>query len=328
VPHNWTGSLAAKGQALALEADQVQDAGQYMQAALQACQVDGQQYALPVLIDSVALIYNKALVPTLPASFEGLVSLAQELTDAQNDRWGLVLPLLSPYHVYPFIDGYGGYVFRCEGSACNLSDVGLNSEGAVRAVEYLSSLYRTKKLFPESLADRDVMEQEALRLFSEGKAAMLIDGSWALPEIRAHGIDYGVAPIPTLPGAQGPPRPFTVVQAVFASANTAHPGEAVDLLNYVAGPESALALYGALGKTPVRRDVLRSPDLRGDRTVQGWEEQVTIGVPLPGIAELDYVWTPWGRALDEAIPGLTPAQEALDRAVEEIKGTLEQALVP
>ena len=61
VPHTWTGVFATKGQALALEATQIEDAGQYLEAAMQACRYDGKQYALPVLIDSVSLIGDIAL---------------------------------------------------------------------------------------------------------------------------------------------------------------------------------------------------------------------------------------------------------------------------
>jgi arabinogalactan oligomer/maltooligosaccharide transport system substrate-binding protein len=325
VPHNWTGAFAAAGQARALETSQIEDIRQYIDIALQACQVDGQQYGLPVLMDSITLIYNRTLVPEPPQTFEELLDLAKSLTDEEEEeRWALALPLLSQYHTYPFIDGYGGYIFSCGAEGCDLADIGLNNEGAARGVQFLSDLYVEEKLFPEPLADRAVMHEHALQMFVTGKAAMLIDGSWVLPEIRASQVDYGVAPIPTLPDAPNPSRPLTTIQAMYVSAELAYPDEVIDLLNFVSGDQSVTIMQGALGKTPVRQDILRSRPFREDPEIRAWRDQAVGGVLLPNTPELGYVWVPWGRALDEAIPGLTPTQDALDQAVEQIRDYLGQ----
>jgi maltose-binding protein MalE len=328
VPSTWIGPYVAEELVLALAPEQVQDAGQYADAALLASRWSGRQYALPVLMDSLALIYNRALVPNPPQSFEELTEVAQELTDVENGRWGLVLPLLSQYHVYPFMDGYGGYIFNCqvsrsEGQQCDLGDVGLNNEGSVRALEFLSSLYLEENLFPEALVDRVDMQDEAERLFVEGKAGMLIDGSWVLSRTIAGGIDYGVGPIPELLQGTRSPRSLTTVHVLAASARTPAPAEAIEFMSYLASPEAVIALHGALGKVPARLDVLREPALREDRDIRVWYDLAANGVLLPQEAELGYVWAPWARALDEAIPGLRPAQEALDQAVEQIKGYIE-----
>ena len=323
VPHNWTGTFAAEGQALPLEREQVQDISQYADAALWACQFDQQLYGLPILMDSVALIYNADLVPDPPKRFDELLDLVQTITDAENDRWGLVLPLLSQYHTYPFIEGYGGYIFKCVHAECALEDIGLNNQGAAKGVQFLSDLYLKENLFPEQLADRAIMHSHALHLFTEGKAAMLIDGSWVMPEVRASCIHYGVATIPPLPEATRPPHPLSIVQAMYVSARSSHPDEAIAFLNDLSSPENVSALHKVLGKTPVRRDILRSSPFRGDSEVKAWYDQATVAMPLPNVPELSYVWRPWGQALDEAIPGLTPVQDALDQAVEEIERDIE-----
>jgi maltose-binding protein MalE len=167
------------------------------------------------------------------------------------------------------------------------------------------------------------MHDEAVRLFVEGKAGMLIDGPWVLPQIQAAGIDYGVSAIPELPEGTRSPRALTLVHVLAANASTAHLGEATDLMNYLAGPEAIVALQDVLGKAPVRRDILRQQPLREDRELATWYEQAASGVLLPQAPEMGYVWAPWARALDEAIPGLKPVQDALDQAVEQIQGYIE-----
>ncbi|MBL7202024.1 MAG: extracellular solute-binding protein [Anaerolineae bacterium] len=328
VPHTWTGAFAQGGQALAIQAEQIEDAGQYQDAAMRAGQFDGKQYALPVLMSSIGLIYNKTLVPDPPQTFKELLDLVRDLTDARSERWGLVLPLLSQYHVYLFIDGYGGYIFGRTGDAYDPGDIGLNNEGAVRGIKFLSDLYVKEKLFPESLVDRASMYEDAVRLFAEGRAAMLIDGPWALAEIAASDIDFGIAPFPSLLDGADRPRPLSTVQVLYASAYSSQQDETLDLINYLAGPESIPDLYQALGGAPVRRDVMRQSEFRGDWQAKAWQDQAVTGVLLPNIPELDYVWSPWGQALDQAIPGLTPVQETLDSAVEQIRSYLEEDETP
>ena len=324
VPHSWTGGFVADGQVLALERDQIQDIDQYLDDALWACQVEQQQYGVPVLIDSVALLYNRELIATPPETMEDLVAFAQDFTDPAQDRWGLVFPLLSQYHVYPFIEGHGGYVFKCIRNECTLDDVGLNNEGAVQAVQFLSDLYIKEGLFPEQLADRTVMDEHSLHLFTSGQAAMMIEGSWVLSDVHQSGINYGVTALPPMPGATRAPRPWTLVQAFYVSAQSSLPDETIDFVNYLAGPESAVDLQHVLGQIPVRRDILRRTEFKRDQEIQNWYGQIQIGVPMPNILELEYVWYPWGQALDIAIPGLSPVQETLDQAVEQIKSYFEE----
>jgi arabinogalactan oligomer/maltooligosaccharide transport system substrate-binding protein len=328
IPHNWTGGLATAGQAGALNLTEIADVQQYVDIAVQACRYNDQLYGLPVLMDSMALIYNKALIPKPPQTFEELLDLAQGLRDEEKEIWALALPLLSQYHTYPFIDGYGGYIFGCSGEGCDLTDIGLNNEGAVHGIQYLSDLYVTEGLFPEPLSDRDYMHETARQLFIEGKAATLIDGSWILPHIRASQIDYGIAPIPALPDTDASPRALTTVLAMYVGPELAYPREVIDLLNFVAGEESVTTMQQVLGKTPVRQDILRSNRFRPDPEIREWRRLAAGGVLLPNTPELGYVWAPWARALDEAIPGLTPTQDALDRAVEQIRTDLGQDRVP
>jgi len=319
LPHNWTAAFVAEGQVRALERTQIDNALQYLETALWSCQVEETQYGLPVLFDSIALIYNKALLAVPPKSMDELLALARAHTDPAQDRWGLVLPLVGPYHTYPFIEGYGGYAFRCERNQCDINDIGLNNEGAVRGIQLLSDLYVKQKLFPEPLIDGEVMNEYALNLFTAGRAAMLIDGPWVEAQIRAAGIDYGVAPIPPMPGATRAPRPFTLFQTMYISAYTAHPDETIALVNYIAGPEGVQTLQKALGRVPVRRDILRSATFRNNEIVQGWYTQAIEGVPLPALPEMESLWYPWGYALQVAVPGLVPVQDALDQAVNEFK---------
>jgi arabinogalactan oligomer/maltooligosaccharide transport system substrate-binding protein len=150
---------------------------------------------------------------------------------------------------------------------------------------------------------------------------MLIDGPWVLPALGDSELDYGVARLPVLPGASLPPRPLTVVHGLVANVDTEHPGQVLDLMNAIAAPDSVAALTGALNKAPTRRDIVRQSQLENARM---WRDQAIDGVLLPPLPEMDVVWTPWARALSEAVPGLRPVQEAMDQAVEQTRASLGQ----
>ncbi|MBN1640398.1 MAG: extracellular solute-binding protein [Anaerolineae bacterium] len=319
VPCQWAGAYARDSQSLPLATEQIEGTWLYADVALEACQVEGQLYGLPVLMDALALIYNPSLAPDPPSTFSELIALGETLGKGDPQRWALALPLLSEYHIYPFLDGYDGFLLRCEGGACDAAEIGLNSEGAVRGIQFLSDLYVRHGLFPEDMADRAVMHERALSLFLDGDAATMIEGAWVLPQLEDAGIDYRVAPLPALPETEDAPRSLTTAQALYLSAASVEQEQTLDLVAYVAGKERLAALQQALGTLPVRRDVLTEPALRGNAVVSTWYGIANRGVPLPNMPELDLMWYPWSLALEEAIPGLTPPQDALDTAVGQIR---------
>src|SRR3712207_8710549 len=54
--------------------------------ALDAARLDGKLYGIPLFVESVGLIYNKALVPEPPTTWEELVTTANGLTKDGVDR--------------------------------------------------------------------------------------------------------------------------------------------------------------------------------------------------------------------------------------------------
>jgi arabinogalactan oligomer/maltooligosaccharide transport system substrate-binding protein len=314
VPCKWTGPLVEKKQVAALDTAELPGQVFYPDIAVQACSVSSTLYSLPVLMDSVALIYNRELVPEPPATFVDLVSLGKQLAGAEEKKWALALPLLSQYHIYPFLDGYGGYVFGRGENGWESQDIGLQSEGTVRGTRYLSSLYTSQHLFPDALADRSVMYGRSIELFASGQAAALIEGSWVLSRLEDSGVDYDVAPIPLLPGSEETPRSLTLVQGIYVSATSEHPQETLSFLSYL-GEEGVIPLQQAIGTIPVRRDLLRDPALRATPVLRTWYDLASAGVALPNVSDLDTIWQPWGEALEVAIPGLTPVDQALQDAV-------------
>src|SRR4029079_17471419 len=101
-------------------------------------------------------------------------------------------------------------------------------------------------------------------LFNEEKAPMVFSGPWFLGEV-ASGIDYGVAPLPTIDEAGGKPmRPWMTVEGVFVSAPSKNKDAAFEVAKFLTGDEAAkvLALEGR--QSPANQSVYADAKVKAD----------------------------------------------------------------
>ncbi len=310
--HDWVGELAANGLlAEILLPDELK--AQFDAVSLEAF-VYGKLYGLPYAREGVGLMYNKALVPEPPATFEALLVLAGKLTDPALPQYGFVVQNPDPYHEFPFLSALGGYIFGYDAEGkLNPCDVGLDSPGAIAGAKILQSLFAVG-LIPAGL-DWDTWTS----LFTEGRIAMVITGPWFTGRAKAAGIDIGVTAIPPICGQN--PKPFVGVQGVMVSAFSPNLPLVYDFLfNYFATKKTMLALYAKDPRIPAflpaYEEVAQDPILRG------FAESIANGVPMPNIPQMSAVWGAWADAM--SLIGnlqLTPA-EALKQAADNIRATL------
>ena len=93
----------------------------------------------------------------------------------------------------------GGYIFKDDGGKVNTEELGLNNEGAKKALRTLQGWYKEKLLPVKVTADT------VNGLFKEGKAAAVINGPWAVKDYEQAGIDFAVVPFrPSTGRIRGP----------------------------------------------------------------------------------------------------------------------------
>src|SRR5690606_27904048 len=166
---------------------------------------------VPIAFESIGLIYNKALVPTPPATWDELLDMAAALTDREQGYYGFLLQMPDPYHTFPLFSATGGYVFgQNPDGTLNPLDVGLNNEGSVRGLQLFD------QLLEEGLVPVGTDYNTATSLFYQGNVGMIITGPWALGDAINAGIDFGFARIPLIDGQQ--PKPFVGVQGFMVSS--------------------------------------------------------------------------------------------------------------
>jgi arabinogalactan oligomer/maltooligosaccharide transport system substrate-binding protein len=325
IAHDWLGEFAIQQIALEVPESAIQQIDDVLPASLDAARIDGKLYGAPLFVESVGLIYNKALVPTPPTTWDELVTMSKELT--QGDVYGFGFPLLEQYHEGPFFMGFGGYIFKYENGAFNTEDIGLNNEGAVEAAKFLRDMYNAQNPpLPQAAIDRPNMHTAQEGMMEAGQIAMTINGPWRETPLKNAGIDYGIAKLPTLPNGE-PMVPFLGVQVMGANAFSANKEAALDFINFATCTTNSIALQVPVNKVPVRTSAVESEELKANPNIAVWSEQAADGVPMPNIPAMSNVWKPWGDAMDAIIPTNAPddqVQTLLDNAVTQIQTAIQQ----
>ncbi|MFL5801421.1 MAG: extracellular solute-binding protein [Roseiflexaceae bacterium] len=323
--HDWIGEFAIQKIALEVPDSAIKEKDDILPAALDAARVDGKLYALPLFVESVGLIYNKAMVPNPPKTWDEFVKVATDLT--KGDVYGFGFPLLEQYHEGAFFMGYGGYIFKYDNGKFNTDDIGLNNEGSIAAAKFLRDMYHKKAPpLPDAAIDRPNMHTVQEGMMEAGKLAMTINGPWRESPLKKAGINYGIAKLPTLPDGK-PMRPFLGVQVFGASAFSKNKEAALDFISFATCTTSAIDLYKGFSKVPVRTSAIESAEVKQNPNIAIWNEQAADGVPMPNIPAMSNVWKPWGDAMDAIIPANAPDDQVkglLDNAVAQIKTAIQQ----
>lgn len=310
--HDWIGQLIADGllePILFLE--DIRD--QFVPVSIEAFSSGGRIYGLPYLTEAVGLIYNRDLVPVPPTTFTEFIAIASVLTDPEKGQFGFLsnIPQPDPYHAFPFISAFGGYVFGLdEEGVLDPHAIGLDNEGAIIGGHLILELI-TSGLLPVG-TDYGAMTG----LFNDGMVGMILTGPWAVRDIKAAGINYGIAPLPTIGGQAM--RPFVGVHGFMVSAFSANKLLAMTFLEeFIATKDTMLALYEADPRNPAFIPALDV--VAADPEVVAWAANAAVGTPMPSIPEMAAVWSAWADAITLIVDQELSPEEALRDAVIRIR---------
>ena len=274
--------------------------------AMEAVRFDGSTWGYPVAAEAVHLIYNKALVDTPPASFEEVMAL--ETPEG-------VTPILwdynNTYFTMPLLMAGGGYAFQQVNGSYDGSETGVNTEGAVAGAAVLDALIEDGVMPPG--VDYGVMDGA----MNKGEVAMVLNGPWAWANLQASGIDFGVAPIPTVNGQETPP--FLGVQALAINAASPNADLAAEFIENYLATDEGLAEWNATGALGALADT-SAAEAQDDPNVSGMLEVAAIAVPMPSNPEMGAFWSAMAPALTAITTQSQEPQAALDDAARRILG--------
>lgn len=304
IPHDWVGELAASGVLEPL--DRFADAA-YLASlepvAVEALSFEGRLFGIPMFMEGIALLYNRALVERAPETWDEFLAVAQEQVAA--GRFGFLYQLDIPYYGFGWWNAFGGYIFGASAEGgLDADDIGLGGEAGYAAAQFIKDLRFTYGLVPEGID-----YQVANGAFLDGAAAMILNGPWAVGDYRDAGLDFGIAPMPSPPGASRPWGPMVGVQGIVLNAYSGAKEAAVAFAEYLVAPAQQVGFNQAGGRIPVALEATAS--LADDPIVQGFSASIALGDPMPNIPAMGQVWGAWGNALQLVLQSPTSNVEAI-----------------
>ncbi|MGV8145316.1 MAG: maltose ABC transporter substrate-binding protein [Alkaliphilus sp.] len=314
IPHDHMGLTVAMGLALPNEIGKDRITNDFMQAAVDGVTMDGILYGFPTGIETYLLFYNRDLLDKTPTTFDEVIKFAKDYNDPAQNKFGLMWDVGNAYFSHGFVAGFGGYVFGDGGT--NKNELGLNSPGAVKGAEFFVSL---KEILPLNSADTDYGVMDGL--FSEGKAAMIINGPWAVQGYLDAGVNFGLAPLPLLPNGKNPAS-FSGIRTLLVSSFTKYPIAAQMFADFATSDEMLLRRFEITKQIPPVKALMNESAIKDNELVAPFLAQAQHAVPMPSIPQMDVVWEPYATALQIMWNDGVDPQEALDNAVETIEAAI------
>ncbi|MFD2672326.1 sugar ABC transporter substrate-binding protein [Marinicrinis sediminis] len=313
-PHDQIGSLVASG--LILENFYAEEYREnFLEASVIGTTMEGVLYGYPTAIDTYALIYNKDLVETPPATMDELIEQAKAFNDLANDRYGFMMEVGNLYFLHGFIAGYGGYVFGDNNT--NKDDIGLNNEGTVQAAKLMQRIH--EEILP--LKNEDINYGLKETLFTEGKLMFDINGPWAIAALKESGVSFGVAPLPKLDNGKQPIS-FSGVRAYYVNAYSEYPEAASLYAKFATSEDMLLKKYELSGQLPPRKSLLENEQIKSDEIASGFLAQASSAVPMPNIPQMSVVWDPVGNAFATLWNEQSDPKPLLDAALQQIEDAI------
>ncbi len=280
----------------------------FSEAAIQACYVGGVRYAAPLSVETTALFYNTELVEQVPQTWEELVAGAAA-------RGGVQFDATSIYYDLGFVRACGGYIFHYEDGAYDVTDIGLDNAGAVKAYEFINSLCQE-----HGLVSADVTADIARSNFQNGKTAYFIGGPWDIDGFTAAGTPFAIAQMPTFNG-----QPFVTpvgTQVSFVSNASDSQDKAWELIMYLID-HGAMGMYEAGDRIPAKIADQSNEQITNDPYSKTFIAQIQNGEPMPTVSEMGQLWSIHTNNIRSMWTGeLTPAQAA-ENMVRQLREAVE-----
>ena len=335
---DWVGPYARRKQFLPIDdyvandyQDEIKD---YYPDMVDISRYMGKLMALPYTLDIRTVCYRKdhfeeaGLDPSrAPDTWDDLVAYGAKLvkTDAQGQitRAGYMMSASTPADaLFEF-----WYLLVQNGTdvgSWDVNDVKFNGPEGLEALQFMYDLINKHKISPITGM---TTTNPAVSPLGEGVTSMAANGSWEIDNWKSYQPDK----IQYL-GIGAPPmkkkRLHYACPNVYAiGSNTKHPDEAWTLLKFMVSTEILTEYLGSNSQSPPRRSVaegaayMQDPLLKAFQEIpaKGWGATTPQAVDFPTLELI-------GNYVQAALRDEMPLQAALDKAAEEVKAKITEAL--
>jgi arabinogalactan oligomer/maltooligosaccharide transport system substrate-binding protein len=269
--------------------------------ATDAVMYHGEAYGIPESMEAMTIIYNKALISEedLPQTTDDLLEMAATYNQPPDKYLFVYNAQADVYSASSWFQAMGVELVKPDGT----TDIG--NEASVKAAELIKNF---STIMP---AECDYGTMDAL--FKEGKAAMVLNGPWIIPDFQALGIDFGMAPVPIMSASGQPGAPFVGVKLLMLAENAKNPQAAVDLMMYYGSAEVQAQL--ALINKQVPANIVAQDMVKDDPIIAAFIAQAANGRPMPNSEYIAAMWDPFNKMVEAIWTGVaTPEQAVADGA--------------
>ncbi|MFC8364096.1 extracellular solute-binding protein [Streptomyces griseorubiginosus] len=319
----WTPAFAKKGYFLPLDGTEaLADQAKFKPNLIEQAKYDGKTYGVPLVTDTLALVYNKQLFQKAgveaPKTWDDLKKAAATIKDKTgvDGYWGST----QAYYAQTFL--YGEGTDTVDASAKKIT---VNSPAAKKAYGTWLSLFSGKGLHKaDTTADAYAHIQDA---FVNGKVAAIIQGPWEITNFYkgsafADKNNLGIATVPAgSTGKAGAPTGGHNL-SVYAGSDAAHQKAALKFVNFMTSAKSQSTIALKNSTLPTRDDAY-TDQVKADPGIAGYGTVLAAAQPRPALPEYSSLWGP----LDTELPKVAGGKESLDKGLSNAETAIAK-LVP
>ncbi|WP_097955611.1 MULTISPECIES: extracellular solute-binding protein [unclassified Streptomyces] len=316
----WTPDFANLGYLAPLDGTPaLKDQDDFLKQAVASTKYEDKTYAVPQVIDSMGIFYNKKLLKEAgveaPASLDDLKTAGKKIKD-KTGKTGLYLRGDDPYYFLSFLYGEGG----------DLVDAGSKSV-SVDKPEGVKAFKAVKALVDDGTAKTDASDgwENMMQAFKNGDVAMMINGPWAVADTLT-GKEFtgkdnlGIAPVPAGSTAQGAPQGGHNL-AVYAGSKNLDASYA--FVEYMTSVDSQATAAGELNLLPTRTSAYAKKEAVDSEIVGFFKPVVETAVERPWIPEGGSLFTPLGIEYTKVLTGQTTPEKAAKATGDEYRKLLK-----
>lgn len=284
-PHDHIGALVAGQHVLPVE-DAAEYISQFYKLAQTAASYDNVVYGYPLGAETYALFYNKDILDKPFKTWDEIIEYAKKWNKPVEGKYALVWPVNDPYYSFMFTESFGAPLFGPKGN--DPKQHNLNAPQTLEGLRFFQALRAKILNIPTADASRDFCNAT----FEEGKAPMIITGSWTINQFKKLKMNFGATTLPSFPGMSTPANSFSGVRLAFVSSYTEYPEEAMEFAKFLTSKKMLEVRFAITDQIPPRNDISIT-----DPIISSISEQLKYSKPMPTISQLGTYWQVMGPAI-------------------------------
>ncbi|MFE4688926.1 MULTISPECIES: extracellular solute-binding protein [Streptomyces] len=303
----WTPEFADLGYLAPLDGTAaLKDEGDFLKQAAASTKYKGKTYAVPQVIDSMGIFYNKKMFADAgvepPAKIADLKTVAEKIKK-KTGKTGLYLRGDDSYYFLSFLYGEGGDLVDADAKTVTVDNAaGVKAFGVV------------KDLVESGTAKTDATDgwENMMQSFKNGDVAMMINGPWAVADTLTgkeftDKANLGISTVPAGTAGQGAPQGGHNLGVYAGSKNL---DASYAFVEYMTSVEAQAQTAGELNLLPTRTSAYSKKEAVDSEIVQFFKPVVETAVERPWIPETGSLFAPLNVEYTKVLTGQTTPEKA------------------